>query len=89
MPQYVPGMYETQILAARALRDLLNKPDRNDWNELLALVRALQNAIATGNPVTRKDRAGVAKYLRRLGWNEAAIGAATTAWPSRSRRRRA
>ena len=89
MPQYVPGMYETQILAARALRDLLNKPDRNDWNELPALVRALQNAIATGNPVTRKDRAGVAKYLRRLGWNEAAIGAATTAWPSRSRRRRA
>ena len=49
----------------------------------------LQNAIATGNPVTRKDRAGVAKYLSRLGWNEAAIGAATTAWPSRSRRRRA
>jgi hypothetical protein len=89
MPQYVPGMYETQILAARALRDLLDKPDRNDRNELLASVRVLQNAIATGKPVTRKDRAGVAKYLRRLGWNEAAIGAATAAWPSRSRRRRA
>jgi hypothetical protein len=29
-------MYETQILAARALRDLLDNPDRNDWNELLA-----------------------------------------------------
>ena len=84
-----PGMYETQILAARALRDLLDKPDRNDWNELLASVRVLQNAIATGKPLTRKDRAGVAKYLRRLGWNEAAICAATAAWPSRSRRRRA
>jgi hypothetical protein len=82
-------MYETQILAARALRDLLDKPDRNDWNKLLASVRVLQNAIATGKPLTRKDRAGVAKYLRRLGWNEAAIGAATAAWPSRSRRRRA
>jgi hypothetical protein len=88
-------MYETQILAARALRDLLDNPDRGpparpgDWNELLASVRALQNAIAPGKPVTRKDRAGVAKYLRRLGWNEAAIGAATAAWPSRSRRRRA
>ena len=82
-------MYETQILAARALRDLLDNPDRNDRNELLALVRVLQNAIATGNPVTRKDHPGIAKYLRGLGWNEAAIGAATAAWPSRSRRRRA
>jgi hypothetical protein len=80
-------MYETQILAARALRDLLDNPDRNDWNELLASVRVLQNAIATGKPVTRRDRAGVTKYLRRLGWNEAAIGAATAALPSRSRRR--
>ena len=58
-------MYETQILAARALRDLLDKLDRNDRNELLALVRVLQNAIATGNPVTQKDHAGIAKYLRR------------------------
>ena len=82
-------MYETQILAARALRDLLDKLDRNDRNELLALIRVLQNAIATGNSVTRKDHAGIAKYLRGLGWNEAAIDAATTAWPSRSRRRRA
>ena len=82
-------MYETQILAARALRDLLDNPDRTDWNEVLALVRVLQNAIATGKAVTRKDHAGIAKYLRRLGWNETAIGAATTAWPSRSRRRRA
>jgi hypothetical protein len=30
MPQYVPGMYETQILAARALRELLDDPDRTD-----------------------------------------------------------
>ena len=70
------------------MRDLLDNPDRNDRNELLALIRVLQNAIATGNPVTQKDHAGIAKYLRRLGWNETAIGAAT-AWPSRSRRRRA
>jgi hypothetical protein len=89
MPQYVPGMYETQILAARALRELLDRPDCNDCKELLASVRVLQNAIATGKPVTRKDCAGVAKYLRRLGWNAAAISAATAAWPSRSRRRRA
>ena len=82
-------MYETQILAARALRDLLDNPDRTDRNEVLALVRVLQNAIATGKAVTRKDHAGIAKYLRRLAWNETAIGAATTAWPSRSRRRRA
>ena len=82
-------MYETQILAARALRDLLDNPDRTDRNEVLALVRVLQNAIATGKAVTRKDHAGIAKYLRKLGWNETAIGAATTAWPSRSRRRRA
>ena len=82
-------MYETQILAARALRDLLDNPDRTDRNEVLALVRVLQNAIATGKAVTRKDHAGIVKYLRRLGWNETAIGAATTAWPSRSRRRRA
>ena len=82
-------MYETQILAARALPDLLDNPDRTDRNEVLALVRVLQNAIATGKAVTRKDHAGIAKYLRRLGWNETAIGAATTAWPSRSRRRRA
>ena len=47
-------MYETQILAARALRDLLDNPDRTDRNEVLALVRVLQNAIATGKAVTER-----------------------------------
>ena len=47
-------MYETQILAARALPDLLDNPDRTDRNEVLALVRVLQNAIATGKAVTER-----------------------------------
>jgi hypothetical protein len=36
VPSYVPGMDETQTLAARALRELLDDPDRDDWDELLA-----------------------------------------------------
>jgi hypothetical protein len=39
----------------------LDSPDRSDRNELLTLVRVLQNAIATGNPATRKDHAGMTK----------------------------
>ena len=43
-------MDETQTLAVVALRDLLDNPDRNDWDELLAANRALIKAIATGRP---------------------------------------
>jgi hypothetical protein len=41
-------MDETQDLALRALRELLDDPERNDWDDLLAANRALIKAIATG-----------------------------------------
>jgi hypothetical protein len=41
-------MDETHTLAARALRELLDNPDRDDWDELLAANHALIEAIATG-----------------------------------------
>ena len=48
-------MDETQTLAVRALRELLDDPDRNDWDELLAANRALIKAIETGEPMTRRS----------------------------------
>jgi hypothetical protein len=72
------GMIETQmILALQALRGLLDKGDRDDWNELVASYRALGKAIVKNKPMTRKDRARVAEYLREAGWRKRAIGAAT------------
>ena len=70
-------MDETQNLAVRALRELLDNPERDDWDELLAANRALLKAIETGEQMTRMDRTRVAKYLREAGWRERAIGAAT------------
>ena len=70
-------MDEMQTLAMLALRELLDNPDRNDLDELLAANRALINAIATGEPMARKDARIVAEYLREAGWRERAIGAAT------------
>jgi len=70
-------MDETQTLAVLALRELLDNPDRNDWDELLAANRALIKAIATGRPMTRRNAQIVAEYLREAGWQEHAIGAAT------------
>jgi hypothetical protein len=70
-------MDETQTLAVQALRELLDDPDRNDWDDLLAANRALIKAIETGEPMTRKDARIVAEYLREAGWRERAIGAAT------------
>jgi hypothetical protein len=70
-------MDETQTLAVRALRELLDNPDRDDWDELLAANRALIKAIATGRPMTRKNARMVAEYLREAGWRERAIGAST------------
>jgi hypothetical protein len=81
VPQYGPGMDETQTLAAQALRELLDNPDRDDWDKLLAANRALIKAMATGRPMTRKNARIVAEYLREAGWRERAIGAATKPGP--------
>ena len=70
-------MDETQTLAVLALRELLDNPDRNDWDELVAANRELIKAIATGRPMTRRNARIVAEYLREAGWQEHAIGAAT------------
>jgi hypothetical protein len=59
-------MDETQTLAAQALRELLDDPDR-----------ALIKVIETGEPMTRRNASIVAEYLREAGWRERAIGAAT------------
>jgi hypothetical protein len=75
VPQYVPGMDETQTLAVRALRNC--STERDDWDELVAANRTLIKAIETGEPMTRKDARIVAEYLREAGWRERAIGAAT------------
>jgi polyhydroxyalkanoate synthesis regulator phasin len=48
-------MDETQNLAVRALRELLDNPERDDWDDLLAANRALIKAIETGEPMARKD----------------------------------
>jgi hypothetical protein len=73
----VPGMDETQDLALRALRDLLDDSDRTDWDELLAANRALIREIETGRPMTWRKARIVAEYLREAGWREGTIGAAT------------
>jgi hypothetical protein len=70
-------MDETQNLAVRALRELLDNPERNDWDDLLAANRALIRAIETGEPMTRRNARIVAEYLREAGWRERAIDAAT------------
>jgi Xaa-Pro aminopeptidase len=63
-------MDETQDLALRALRELLDDPERNDWDGLLAANRALIRAIETGEPMTRRNARIVAEYLREAGWRE-------------------
>jgi hypothetical protein len=70
-------MDETQSLALRALRELLDDPDRDDWDELLAANRELIKAIAKNKPMTRNNARIVSEYLREAGWGEGAIGAAT------------
>ena len=69
-------MDETQTLAVRALRELLDNPEREDWDELAAANRALISAIAR-RPMTRRNARIVAEYLREAGWAEGAINAAT------------
>jgi hypothetical protein len=74
-------MDETRILALRVLRELLDNDGPDDWDELVACYRALRKAIAKNKPMKRKDRACVAEHLRRLGWTEFAIDAATKPGP--------
>jgi hypothetical protein len=70
-------MDETQTLAVQALRELLDNPEREDWDELVAANRALIRAIASCRPMTRRNARIVAEYLREAGWGEGAINAAT------------
>jgi hypothetical protein len=51
-------MYETQTLAVPAYRELLDDPDRDDWDELLAATRALIKATrgAVTGATLRPDR---------------------------------
>jgi hypothetical protein len=51
----------------RALRQLLND-ERDDWDELVASYLALRKAIVTNKPLAQKDRARVAEYLLKAGW---------------------
>jgi hypothetical protein len=63
--QYGPGMDETQDLGLRALRELFDDPERNDWDEVLAANRALIKAIETGEPMTRRTRASLPNIFAR------------------------
>jgi hypothetical protein len=74
-------MDETQTLAAQALRELLDNPDRDDWDALLAANRALIKAMETGAPMTQNNARIIAEYLREAGWRERAIDAATKPGP--------
>ena len=60
-------MDETQTLAVQALRELLDNPERDDWDELVAANRALIE-IAAGRPMTQRNARIVAEYLREAGW---------------------
>ena len=46
-------MDETQTLALQALRELLDNPDRDDWDKLVAASRTLTKAIETGQSARR------------------------------------
>ena len=59
------------------MRELLDNPERDDWDELLAANRALIKAIETGEPITLRNARVVAEYLREAGWQKREIGAAT------------
>jgi len=52
-PHYVSGMDETQTLALQALRELLDNPDRGDWDKLVAASHTLIKAIETGQSARR------------------------------------
>jgi hypothetical protein len=46
-------MDDTQTLALQALRELLDNPDRDDWDKLIAASRGLIKAIETGQLATK------------------------------------
>jgi len=52
----VPGMDETQILAVLALRELLDDPDRDDWDELVAANRTLIWGGPVPQPHARRNK---------------------------------
>jgi hypothetical protein len=54
----------------QALRELLDNPEREDWDELAAANRALISAFASRRPMTRRNARIVAEYLREAGWGE-------------------
>jgi hypothetical protein len=60
----------------QALRDLLDNPDRDDWDELLAANRALTKAIAKNKPMTRNNARigdeGSRRRSSRFGKNQSA-----------------
>jgi hypothetical protein len=80
--------HEMQTLAVLALHELLDDPDRNDWDELVAATRTVIQAIETGEPMLGRNARIVAEYLREAGWQEYAIRSATVQagahaeWPS-------
>ena len=71
-------MDETQTLAVQAFRELLDNPEHDDWDELVAANHARIRAVASRRPMTRRNARLVAEYLREAGWRARAIGAATT-----------
>ena len=58
-------MNETQTVAVQALRELLDNPEREDWDELVAANRALIRAIASCKPLTRRNARIVAEFLAK------------------------
>jgi hypothetical protein len=62
-------MYETQSLAVRALRELLDNPDRDNWDELLAANRALIKAIAVAAEIAtlRQKLAAAEACIQEMG----------------------
>ena len=69
-------MDEKRTLAVLALRELLDDPDRSDWDELIAANRVLLKAITTGGAMTQNNARIVAEYLREAGWSKGPIDAA-------------
>jgi len=69
-------MNETQTVAVQALRELLDNPEREDWDELVAANRALIRAIASCKPLTRRNARIVAEFLAKPD-EQGAINAAT------------
>ena len=58
-------MNETQTVAVQALRELLDNPEREDWDELVAANRALIRAIASCKPLTRRNARIVVEFFAK------------------------